>query len=79
MSFSRDTFYRYQITRDAGDIETLFEVNHRKPNLKNRMDEATESAVVEFAIAFPAHGQVRASNGLRKSDVFISPSGVRST
>ena len=46
--------------------------------MKNRVEEATEQAVIDFAIAFPAHGQVRASNELRKEGVFVSPSGVRS-
>ncbi len=78
MGFSRDTFYRYQTARDAGGVEALFEVSRRKPNLKNRVEEATESAVTAFAIDFPAHGQVRASNELRKQGVFVSPSGVRS-
>ena len=78
MGFSRDTFYRYQTARNAGSVEALFEASRRKPNLKNRVDEATEQAVVEFATAFPAHGQVRASNELRKQGVFVSPSGVRS-
>ena len=78
MGFSRDTFYRYQAARDAGGVEALFEVSRKKPNLKNRVDQATEQAVVAFAIAFPAHGQVRASNELRKEGVFVSPSGVRS-
>lgn len=78
MGFSRDTFYRYQTARDAGGIEALFEVSRKKPNLKNRVEEATEQAVLDFAIAFPAHGQVRASNELRKQGVFVSPSGVRS-
>jgi transposase InsO family protein len=45
--------------------------------LKNRVDEQTETAVVAYAIEEPAHGQVRASNELRKRGVFISPSGVR--
>lgn len=31
-----------------------------------------------FAIDFSAHGQVQASNKLRKQGVFVSPSGVRS-
>ncbi len=32
-----------------------------------------------FAIEFPAYGQVRASNELRKKGIFVaSPSGVRS-
>ncbi len=78
MGFSRDTFYRYQTARDAGGVEALFEVSRKKPNLKNRVEEATERAVLDFAIAFPAHGQVRASNELRKTGVFVSPSGVRS-
>ena len=78
MGFSRDTFYRYQAAREAGGIEALFEVSRRKPNLKNRVEEATEHAVIEFASAFPAYGQVRASNELRKQGIFVSPSGVRS-
>lgn len=78
MGFSRDTFYRYQAARNAGGVEALFEVSRRKPNLKNRVEEATEQAVVEFATAYPAHGQVRASNELRKQGIFVSPSGVRS-
>ncbi|WP_304473547.1 helix-turn-helix domain-containing protein, partial [uncultured Desulfovibrio sp.] len=53
MVFSRDTFYRYQAARDADGMEALFEVSRRKPNLKNRVEEATEQAVVEFATAFP--------------------------
>lgn len=78
MGFSRDTFYRYKAARNAGGVEALFEVSRRKPNLKNRVEEATEQAVVEFATAFPAHGQVRASNEPRKRGIFVSPSGVRS-
>jgi len=78
MGFSRDTFYRYQAARDAGGVEALFEVSRRKPNLKNRVEEATEAAVTAFAIEFPAYGQVRVSNELRKQGVFVSPSGVRS-
>lgn len=78
MGFSRDTFYRYQAARDAGGVEALFEVDRKKPNLKNRVDELTEQAVLDFALDFPAHGQVRVSNELRKQGIFISPSGVRS-
>ncbi len=78
MGFSRDTFYRYQAARDAGGVEALFEVSRCKPNLKNRVEEAIEVAVTAFAIDFPAYGQTRASNELRKQGVFVSPSGVRS-
>jgi len=52
--------------------------SRRRPNIKNRTDEATEAAVLAHAIDDPAHGQLRTSNELRKKGVFISPSGVRS-
>ena len=78
MGVSRDTFYRYQAARDAGGIEALFDINRRKPNLKNRVDEDTEQAVVQFAVEYPAYGQARTSNELRKRGIFVSPSGVRS-
>lgn len=77
MGVSRDTFYRYEELVAEGGIENLIEKTRKKPNFKNRIDEKTESAVIAFAIEYPAYGQVRVSNELRKSGVFISPAGVR--
>ena len=77
MGLSRDTFYRYKSAVDEGGIDALFESSRRKPNPKNRVDPKIEQAVQEYAIEFPAHGQVRASNELRKLGVFVSPTGVR--
>jgi len=42
------------------------------------VDEAVEQAVIASATDFPAYGQARTSNELRKLGVFVSPSGVRS-
>lgn len=78
MGLSRDTFYRYKSAVEDGGVEALFEKTRRKPNPKNRVDEATEAAVRQYAIEFPAHGQLRTSNELRKQGVFVSGSGVRS-
>jgi transposase len=78
MGLSRDTFYRYQNAVAEGGVEALFDSNRRKPNPKNRVEEATETAVLAYAIEQPAHGQVRASNELRQRGIFVSPSGVRS-
>ncbi len=78
MGLSRDTFYRYKAAVDEGGVDALIDQNRRKPNVKNRVDELTEEAVVAYATEQPAHGQVRASNELRKRGVFISPGGVRS-
>ena len=78
MGFSRDTFYRYQAARDEGGVEALIDANRRKPNPKNRVEEATEAAVTAFALEQPAFGQLRVSNELRQRGIFVSPSGVRS-
>ena len=61
-----------------GGLEALINQSRRKPNKKNRVDEATEQAVIAYAIEQPAHGQHRTSNELRKQGVFVSGSGVRS-
>lgn len=78
MGVSRDTFYRYQELAEEGGIDALINQSRRVPNRKNRADEATEHAVVNYAVEFPAHGQHRTSNELHKKGVFISGSGVRS-
>ncbi len=78
MGFSRDTFYRYQAAVETGGVDALIDANRRKPNIKNRVEEATEAAVSAFALEQPAFGQVRVSNELRKRGIFVSPSGVRS-
>lgn len=78
MGLSRDTFYRYKAAVESGGVEALFDQTRRKPNLKNRVDESIELSVREYAIEYPAHGQQRTSNELRKKGVFVSSSGVRS-
>lgn len=78
MGVSRDTFYRYQELVEDGGIDSLINQSRRAPNLKNRVDEQTEEAVLKSAIDFPAYGQHRTSNELRKTGVFVSGSGVRS-
>ena len=78
MGLSRDTFYRYRDAVEEGGVEALLERTRRVPNPKNRVDLETEETVVAYAVEYPAHGQVRVSNELRKRGVFVSPSGVRS-
>lgn len=78
MGVSRDTFYRVKEAKESGGIEALLHKDRRGPNLKNRIDESIERAVLAFALDNPAAGQVRVSNELRKQGVFVSPSGVRS-
>lgn len=78
MGVSRDTFYRYQELVETNGLEALINQDRRVANFKNRVDEATEQAVVAYAVEYPAHGQHRTSNELRKSGIYVPGSGVRS-
>ena len=78
MGVSRETFYRYQELAENGGVDALINRSKRVPNLKNKVDEAIEQAVISYAIEYPAYGQHRTSNELRKQGIFVSGSGVRS-
>ena len=78
MGFSRDSFYRFkQLYEQFGD-EGLHEISRKKPCLANRVDSRIEEAVVHFAVEYPAYGQLRVSNELKKQGILVSPGGVRS-
>ncbi|QGP62038.1 Integrase core domain protein (plasmid) [Piscirickettsia salmonis] len=54
------------------------EISKKKPNVKNRVPEHIEQAVIDLAIENPALGQLRASNELLQRGIIVSSSGVRS-
>ena len=75
---SRQHFYDIQKAYDEHGIEGLKEKTRRKPCYKNRVAPEVEEAVVNMAYEYPAYGQTRASNELKKKGVLVSSGGVRS-
>lgn len=75
---SRQHFYDIKKAYEEHGLEGLKEKTRRKPCLKNRVAPEIEDAVVKKTYDYPAYGQVRLSNELRKDGILVSSGGVRS-
>jgi transposase InsO family protein len=75
---SRQHFYDIKKAYDEHGIEGLKEKTRRKPCIKNRVAPEVEQAVIKMADEYPAYGQLRVANELRKSGILVSSGGVRS-
>ena len=78
MDYSRDSYYRFKDLYEKGGELALLEMSRKKPILANRVDPVIEESVINMAIDFPAYGQLRVSNELKKKGMLVSPGGVRS-
>jgi transposase InsO family protein len=75
---SRQHFYDIKKAYEEHGLEGLKEKTRRKPCLKNRVAPEVEEAVLKMAVEYPAYGQARATNELRKNGILVSGGGVRS-
>jgi len=77
MGYSRDTFYRVKNAYDEGGIDSLKEKTRRGPNIRNRVSEDVEEAILAITLEDPSLGQKRVSDMLRRRGIFVSAAGVR--
>ena len=79
LGYSRDTFYRYKELYEKNGEAALRDISRKgKAQIKNRVPDNVEQSVIAIATEFPAFGQERASNELRKQGIILSGGGVRS-
>jgi transposase InsO family protein len=75
---SRQHFYDIKKAYEEHGLEGLRDKSRRRPCIKNRVAPEVEEAVLNMAYEYPAYGQARASNELRKDGILVSGGGVRS-
>jgi transposase InsO family protein len=79
LGVSRQHFYDIKTAVEENGIEGLLEESKRKPKMANRMPIEMEEKILEYALQWPTHGQVRTANELLKHQaITVSPGGVRS-
>lgn len=79
LGVSRQHFYDIKSAVQENGIEGLLEQSRRVPRIGNRVAPEVEEKVLEYALQWPTHGQVRVSNELLKHHgISLSPGGVRS-
>jgi transposase InsO family protein len=78
LGYSRDSYYRFKDLYESRGEEGLIEISRRKPILANRVESHVEKAVIDIAVEYPAYGQERVANELKKQGIMVSAGGVRS-
>lgn len=77
MGVSRKTFYQIKKAYDEGGAEALVPKLRRVSNLKNRVPDEVENAVLKLSQENPTFGKKKISQILREQAIQISPNTVR--
>jgi transposase InsO family protein len=78
LGVSRQHYYDIKQAIKEDGLEGLLEKSRRSPRIGNRVAPEIEQRVLDYSLQFPAHGQKRTSNELRKEGIIISDGGIRS-
>lgn len=77
LGVSRQHYYDIKGAIAEDGIEGLLEKSRTSPRIANRISPEIEKIILEYALEFPTHGQVRVENELKSKGLRISSGGVR--
>lgn len=77
LGVSRQHYYDIKAALQEEGVEGLLEKARTAPRIRNRVAPEIEGRVLQYALEYPTHGQVRVCNELKKAGIIISPGGVR--
>jgi transposase InsO family protein len=77
LGVSRQHYYDIKTAIKEDGIEGLLEKSRKTPKVANRISPEIEHLILEYALEFPTHGQVRVENELKSKGIRISAGGVR--
>lgn len=78
LGISRQHYYDIRKAVTEEGVQGLLEKSRKVARVRNRVDSDVEEAILQYALEYPPHGQVRVANELRKRGLDISAGGVRS-
>lgn len=78
LGVSRQHYYDIKAALQEEGVEGLLEKAWTNPRIRNRVAPEIEERVLQYALEYPTHGQVRVANELKKAGIIISPGGIRS-
>jgi transposase InsO family protein len=78
LGVSRQHYYDIKTAIEEDGLEGLLEKSRRAPRIGNRVAPEIEQKVLDYSLAFPTHGQMRAANELKKVGIILSAGGIRS-
>lgn len=77
MGVSRKTYYQIKKAYDDGGVEALAPKLRRVPNLKNRVPETIEEAVLKLSRENPTFGKKKINRILKEQGIKIAPNTVK--
>lgn len=77
LGVSRQHYYDIKNVIEEEGIDGLMEQSKKERKARNRIPESIEKRILDYALEFPTHGQVRVANELKRQGIEISAGGIR--